>query len=57
MDKVRTKGDVIRFKLEFMLMMLQAGRDVEVERAFKEALEICDTVTEPMPEKEGLTNE
>jgi hypothetical protein len=48
---MKTKGEAIKFKLEFMLMMLQAGRDVEVERAFKEALEICDTVTEPMPEE------
>lgn len=48
---MQTKGEVIRFKLEFMLMMLQAGRDVQAEQALKDVLKLCDTIVEPMPEE------
>jgi hypothetical protein len=39
---MKTKGEVIRFKLELMAVMLVSGR---------EALDICDTITEQMPEE------
>ena len=48
---MKTKGEVIRFKLEFMLMMLSADRLKEGDKALSEALEICDTITEQMPEE------
>ena len=48
---MKTKGEVIRFKLEFMLMMLSADRLKEGDKALQEALAICDTITEQMPEE------
>lgn len=48
---MQTKGEVIRSKLEFMLMMAQAGRDDMAQRALKDVLEICDSITEQMPEE------
>lgn len=48
---MKTKGEVIRFKLEFMLMMLSAGRHEEGEKALSDALEICDSIDELMPEE------
>lgn len=48
---MKTKGEVIRFKLEFMLMMLAADRLKEGGKALDDALEICDSITELMPEE------
>lgn len=47
---MKTKGEVIRFKLEFVLMML-AAIDPAVDEALLEALAICDTITEQMPKE------
>ena len=47
---MKNKGEVIRFKLELMLMMLSADRLKEGDKALNEALAICDTITEQMPE-------
>lgn len=48
---MKTKGEVIRFKLETMLMMMSAGWFKEGEKALSDALEICDSIDELMPEE------
>jgi hypothetical protein len=48
---MKTKGEAIKFKLEFMVMMLSTGRHDHADKALSEALEICDSITEVMPEE------
>ena len=48
---MKTKGEVIRFKLEFMAMMLASGRSEQAEKLLQQALDLCDTITEQMPEE------
>ena len=50
-DIMKTKGEVIRFKLEFMALMLASGRTEHAEDVLQEALALCDTVTEQMPKE------
>jgi len=48
---MKTKGEVIRFKLEFMALMLASGRTEHAEDVLQEALDICDTIKEQMPKE------
>jgi hypothetical protein len=48
---MKTKGEVIRFKLEFMALMLASGRTEHAEDVLQQALALCDTVTEQMPKE------
>jgi hypothetical protein len=51
---MKTKGEVIRFKLELMAMLLVSGREEQAQESLQQALDICDTVTEQMPEEEAV---
>ena len=48
---MKTKGEVIRFKLELMAVMLVSGREDQAQELMQEALALCDTITEQMPEE------
>lgn len=48
---MKTKGEVIRFKLELMAVMLVSGREEQAQELLQQALDICDTITEQMPEE------
>ena len=48
---MKTKGEVIRFKLELMAVMLVSGREDQVQDLMQQAMDLCDTITEQMPEK------
>ena len=48
---MKTKGEVIRFKLELMAVMLVSGREEQAQDLLQQALDICDTITEQMPEE------
>ena len=40
MDKQKTKLEVAKFKLEFFLVMLLAGRNEEADKFFNQALDL-----------------
>ena len=46
---MKTKGEIIRFKLELMAVMLVSGREEQAQELMQQALDICDTITEQMP--------
>jgi hypothetical protein len=48
---MKTKGEVIRFKLELMAVMLVSGREEQAQELLQQALDICDTITEQMQEE------
>ncbi len=48
---MKTKGEVIRFKLELMAVMLVSGREEQAQDLLQQAFDICDTITEQMPEE------
>lgn len=51
---MKNKGEVIRFKLELMAMMLVSGRKEQAQDLLQQALDTCDTITEQMPEDERV---
>ena len=48
---MKTKGKVIRFKLELMAVMLVSGREDQALELMQQALDLCDTITEQMPKE------
>ena len=46
MDKQKSNLEVIKFKLEFMWLMIVTGRDEEAASVFNEALKILDAEIE-----------
>lgn len=48
---MKTKGEVIRFKLELMTVMLVSGREEQAQELLQQALDLCDTITEQMSEE------
>ena len=48
---MKTKGEVIRFKLELMAVMLVSGREEQAQELLQQALDICDSIDELMPEE------
>jgi len=48
---MKTKGEVIRFKLEVMAGMMVSGREEKAQELLQQALDICDSIEELMPEE------
>ena len=50
MDKQKTKLEVAKFKLEFFLVMLMAGRNEEADKCFNQALDLISEEIEAQKE-------
>ncbi len=51
---MKTKGEVIRFKLELMAAMMMLDIKEQAQELMQQALDLCDTITEQMPEEEDF---
>ena len=50
MDNQKTKLEVAKFKLEFFLVMLMAGRNEEADKCFNQALDLISEEIEAQKE-------